>query len=81
MKNLSQYHLLSIHILFLYSKIEKTITKVNKYTLCGYSVFTQFAFDAKINKHFYYTGKYCIEKFCKNGKRHANEIMNSEKWK
>ena len=42
---------------------------------------TQFAFDAKRNKHFYYRGEYCIEKFCKNNKRHANEIMNSEKWK
>ena len=81
MRNLSRYHLLFMQILFLYSKIAKNCNKSKQvYILQLFSIHTVY-FDARRNKHFYYGGEYCIEQFCKNRKKHANEIMNSEKWK
>ena len=42
-------------------------------------MFTSCSFDKKENKLNYYGGKYCIEKLCKNLKRHAMKIINYEK--
>ena len=42
-------------------------------------MFTSCSFDKKENKLNYYGGKYCIEKLCKNLKKHAMKIINYEK--
>ena len=48
-------------------------TKINKYTLSDYSLFTHCLFDVD--------GKDCMEWFCKDLKEHGTKITNYEKRK
>ena len=45
---------------------------------CGYSLDLVSSFDSKENKHNFYRGRDCIEKFCKNLKELGTEIINYE---
>ena len=47
--------------------------------LFGYSLFTQCSAHPMKNKLDYYTGKDCMDRFCKGLKEHATEIINYEK--
>ena len=60
---------------------KSSITKVNKHTPSGYSLFTCSSFDSTENKLDYYKGKDCMKKFCKVLKEHATRIINYEKKK
>ena len=42
-----------------------SITKINKHTAFGYSLFTHCSFDATKNKLHYYRNKDSMENFCK----------------
>ena len=53
--------------------------KINKHTPFGYSLFTQCSFDVTENKLDCYRGKDCIERCCKDLKRHPTNIINYEK--
>ena len=55
--------------------------KINMHTPSGYSLFTNCSFDSPINKLDCYTGKDCMEKFCKNLKELAIKIINYKKMK
>ena len=56
-------------------------TKINKHTPSGYSLFTQFSFDATKNKLDYYRTKDCIKSFCKDLKKNEVKIIDYEKKK
>ena len=56
-------------------------TKINKHTSSGYSLFTYCSFDVTKNNLGYYSGRYCMEKFCKDLKEHATKIINHGKKK
>ena len=43
---------------------------------CGYSINLVSSFDSKQDKHSYYRGKDCANKFCEDLKKHALEIIN-----
>ena len=43
---------------------------------CGYSLDLVSSFDSKQNKHSFYRGRECIEKFCKDLKELATKIIN-----
>ena len=45
-------------------KTSPVVTKRNKHTASGYSLFTKYSFDATKNKLNYYRGKDCMEIFC-----------------
>ena len=45
---------------------------------CGYSLDLVSSFDSKQNKHSFYRGRECIEKFCKDLKELATKIINYE---
>ena len=60
---------------------ESSITKINKHTPSGYSLFTHCSFDKTKNKLDYYSGKDCMKKFCKNLREHTTKIINYEKKK
>ena len=45
---------------------ESSITKINKETPSGYSIFTSFSFDESKNKLKYYRGKDCMKIFSKD---------------
>ena len=60
---------------------ESSTTEINKHTPSGYSLFTHCSFDKSKNKLDYYRGKDCMEKFCKDLRKHATKIMNYEKKK
>ena len=45
---------------------------------CGYSLDLVSSFDSKQNKHSFYRGRDCIEKFCKDLKELATKIINYE---
>ena len=47
----------------------------------GYSIFTHCLFDAAEKKLDCYRGKDCIERFCKDLREHAMQIINYEKIK
>ena len=53
-------------------------TKINKHATSGYFLFTSCSFDAAKNKHDYYRGKDCMEKFSKKLKKHAIKIIDCE---
>ena len=54
-------------------------TKINKHTPSGYSIFTSCSFDESKNKINYHRGDDCMEKFCKDLRERAMEIINYEK--
>ena len=58
---------------------KSSTTKVNKHTPSDYSLFTNCLFDITKNKLDYYRGKNCMEKFCKDLKKHATKVINYEK--
>ena len=60
---------------------ESSITKINKHTPSGYSLFTHCSFDKTKNKLDYYRGKDCMKRFCKNLREHTTKIINYEKKK
>ena len=60
---------------------KSSTTKMNEYTLSGYSLFTHCSFNKTNNKLDCYRGKDCMEKFCKDLKEHASKIINYEKKK
>ena len=51
------------------------------HTPSGYSTFTCCSFDASKNEFGYYSGKYCMGKFCKDLRENAMKIINYEKKK
>ena len=55
--------------------------KKNKYTACGYSLFTHCSFDATNSKLNYYRGHDCMKHFCKDLKDRAMKIIHYEKKK
>ena len=58
---------------------ESSITKINKHTPSGYSIFTHCSFDKSKSKLNYYRGEDCMKKFCKDLREHATKIINCEK--
>ena len=60
---------------------KSSTTKINKYTLSGYSLFTGYSFDTTRNKLDYYRGKNCMKNFCLDSRQHATIIINYEKKK
>ena len=60
---------------------KSSITKINKHTSSGYSLFTHCSFDTTKNKLDYYRGKNCMKNICLDLKEHATKIMNYEKKK
>ena len=57
---------------------KSSITKINKHTASGYSLFTHCSFDTTKNKLDYYRGKNCMRNFCKerNERKERNDIVN-----
>ena len=63
-----------------HNNLEKpSITKINKHTPSGYSLFTHCSFDTRKNKLDYYRGKNCMKNFCLDLREHATKIVNYEK--
>ena len=58
---------------------QTSITKINKHTPSGYSLFTHCSFDATKNKLDCYRGKDCMEGFYKDLKEHTTKIINYKK--
>ena len=62
------------------NNLEKSLTeKKAKDALTGCSLFSSCLFDPTRNKRDFYSCKDCIEKFCKDLKKHAMRIVNYEK--
>ena len=56
---------------------EKSYTeKKTTHTHSGYSLFTNFSFDATKNKLDCYRGKDCMKRFCKDLRDHAMKIID-----
>ena len=55
---------------------ESSTTETNKHM--GYSIFTHCSFDESKNKLNYYRVNDCIEKFCKDLRKHTMKIINYE---
>ena len=53
-----------------------SITKINKHTPSGYSLFTYCSFNTTENRLDYCRGQDCKEKFCKDLKEHATKIIH-----
>ena len=60
---------------------KSSITKINKHTPLGYSIFTHCSFDESKNKLNFYRGDDCMKKFCKDLREHSTTIINYEKKK
>ena len=60
---------------------KSSTTKINKHTPSGYSIFTHCSLDESKNKLNYYRGYDCMNKFCKDLRKHATKIINYEKKK
>ena len=61
------------------NKLEKSGTeKKTKHTPSGYSLFTNFSFDATKNKLDCYKGEDCMERLFKDLRNYAMKISNSE---
>ena len=58
---------------------KSSITKINKLTPSGYSIFTNCSFNESKNKISYYRGDDCMKKLCKDLKEHSTKIINYEK--
>ena len=50
-----------------------------KHTPSGYSLFTNCSFDSAENRLHCYRGKDCMERFCKDLRKHAMKIFDYEK--
>ena len=57
---------------------KSSITKINKHTPSGYSLFTNCSFDSTNNKFEYYRGKNCMKIFCLDLRENATKIVNYE---
>ena len=60
---------------------KSSVTKINKHTASGYSLFTDCSFDVTKNNHDYHRDKYCMKNFCKDLKEHAAKIISKKKSK
>ena len=60
---------------------KSSITKINKLTPSGYSIFAHCSFDESKNKLYYYRGDDCMKKFCEDLREHSTKIINYEKKK
>ena len=58
---------------------KSSITKKDKYTASGYSLFTHCSFETAKNKLAKYRSKNCMKIFCLNLREHAIKIINYEK--
>ena len=58
---------------------KSSITKINKHTPSGYSLFTPSSFDTTKNKLDSYRGKNCMKNFCLDLREHATKIISYEK--
>ena len=58
---------------------ESSITKINKHTPSGYSLFTHCSFDYAKNKLDYYRGHDCMKMFCEDLKEHAKRKIYCKK--
>ena len=56
-----------------------SITKINKHTASGYSMFTHCLFHTTKYKVDCYRGKHCMERFCKDLKEHVLKMIIYEK--
>ena len=56
-------------------------TKINKHTVCGYLLFTQFLFDSTKKKYEYCGGENCMKSFCKDLKVQATKITKCKQKK
>ena len=56
-----------------------SITKVNKHTPFGYSLFTHCSFDTTKNKFDYYRDENCMKNFCLDLGKHGTKIIDYEK--
>ena len=62
-----------------HSNLEKSsITKINKHTASGYSLFMYCSFNVTKNKHDYYRNKDYMIFFSNDLKHHATKIINCE---
>ena len=63
-----------------HNNLEKSsITKINKHTASGYSLFTHCSFDTTGNKLDYYGGKNCMKTIYPDLRKHVTKIINYEK--
>ena len=60
---------------------KSSVTKINKHTASGYSLFTDCSFDVTKNNHDYHRDKYCMKNFCKDLKEHAAKIISKKNQK
>ena len=60
---------------------ESSTTKINKHVPSGYSIFIHCSFDESKNKLNYYRKDDCMNKFCKDLRKHFTKIINYEKKK
>ena len=60
---------------------KSSMTKINKHTASGYSLFTSCSFAVTKNKHDYYRGKYCMKNFSRDLTKHAAKTVSYEKKK
>ena len=60
---------------------ESCTTKINKHRPSGYSIFTHCSFDESKNKLNHYRKDDCMNKFCKDFRKHVTKIINYEKKK
>ena len=58
---------------------KSSTTKINKYTLSGYSLFTHCSFNKAKNKFSHDRGKNCMKNFCLDLIEHATKRINYEK--
>ena len=58
---------------------KSSITKINKHTPSGYSLFPHCSCDVTKNNLDYYRVQNCMKKFCEDLKEHATKIINCEK--
>ena len=54
-------------------------SKINKQTVCGYSIFTQFSSDATKSQHDFYSGEDSTKNFCEYLRKHATKTINCKK--
>ena len=65
----------------IYNPNESSNTEINKHAPSGYSIFTHCSFDESKNKLNYYRKDDCMNKFCKDLRKHVTKIISYEKKK
>ena len=58
---------------------QSSTTEINKHTLSGYTLFTHCSFNLTKKNPEFYSGKDCMESFCKDLKEHATKLISYEK--